>query len=149
MKQDKNLIKNILLVVTMGLVLLFAIILYATSFSFYSDEYGTDISFSKDYLVCVIVGLILLFYSIVNLINYRKNKYNKSLLPVVSGVSTLILTFYSLGAFLKPLFKGISKGSDLGAIFKENQTYLYFGIVGLFVLAIIIISNLDLFKKKN
>ena len=146
---NKKLVSNILIIVTAALALVFALVLYIGSFEVYSDEWGTDISFNKDYLVSTLVCLLLVAYSIANFVNFKKNRYNRALAPLTVGVSLTVLSFYSLGAFLKPLFKGISKGSDLGEIFKANQTYLYFGIIGVLVLAIVVINNIDLIKKNK
>lgn len=103
---------------------------YIVSFSFYSDEYGTDISFNSDYVILLLVLSLSLGYLIYLLINDLKNnkiKFNY----IIPSTQMGILSFYSLGVF----FKQMNKNKP----FMDYQIYLFFGIVTLILMAYFIV----------
>lgn len=53
-------------------------------------------------------------------------------------VESALLGFYPLGVFFKTLTKAIEANKDFS--YKDNQFYLYLGIIGLFVFATFIIK---------
>lgn len=111
---------------------------YIVSFSFYSDEYGTDISFNSDYVILLLVLSLSLGYLIYLLINDLKNnkiKFNY----IIPSTQMGILSFYSLGVF----FKQMNKNKP----FVDYQIYLFFGIVTLILMAYFIVRYF--FKSQN
>ena len=139
----RTLIKHISLLIGSLLSLIFSLILYIQSFEFYSDEYGTDLSFNEDYSVAVIASLLVFIYLL-----YALNKKSKGEECAYSNwvkvAVTSIVSFYSLGKFFKTLFKAINKGKEFD--FTSNQAYLYIGLV---VLAIFIYFLLSLIEERS
>ena len=135
---NSKLIKDILLIIISSLLCIFSLIFLIQSYSFYSDEWGTDISFDEDYVVTLVIGVAILVYSIVNLVakssSTKKNCYYLSF-----GVASTLITFYPLGIFFKSLAKEVP--------YLECQTYLYVGIIGLFFLGYVLMSYISEKKK--
>jgi TRAP-type C4-dicarboxylate transport system permease small subunit len=135
-----ELTKRILLIV-LGLFLsVLFLVFYIKSYSFYQDEYGTDISFNNDYLILTLLGLIVLVYGIISLYTLLKNKENHYF-----NISSLCFTglggFYGLGIF----FKQISKGKE----FASNQHYLYLGIMLTLLFVYFVINVYQDYKLKT
>ena len=134
---NSKLIKDILLIIISSLLCVFSLVFLIQSYSFYSDEWGTDISFDEDYVVALVIGAAILAYSIVNLVakssSTKKNCYYLSF-----GVTSALIAFYPLGIF----FKSLAKEPYL-----ECQAYLYVGILGLFFLRYVLMSYLSEKKK--
>ncbi len=148
--KDKNLLVKILYVAAASLALIFSLVLYIKSF--YYEDYGEgsfEISFSKDYLVTTIALVIILAYAIVALVNYIKGRKNGVLGDITYGVVTTLVSFYSLGAFLKAITKAASKGKDLTPVYAENQIYLYFGLVTLVLLCAFSVQMIIKYKKNK
>lgn len=135
---NSKLIKDILLIIISSLLCVFSLVFLIQSYSFYSDEWGTDISFEEDYVVALVIGAAILAYSIVNLVakssSTKKNCYYLSF-----GVASALIAFYPLGIFFKSLAKEVP--------YLECQAYLYVGIIGLFFLGYVLMSYLSEKKK--
>lgn len=115
-----------------GLYLVLAI----KSYSYYSDEYGTDISVDGD---CVTLALIGLFVAIVGIVMIVRAK--KDLTVNVNQVITVIgfvMTFYPLGLAFKMLAKKKPESSI---------DYFLWAIFGAFMLAYGVIDYIDGRKK--
>ena len=118
---------KITLVCFAGILTLFALILFCQSFQVYDDGWGTDISSNEDLLVGLLVSIIILSFSILNLVTKKseeelaKNKY------ISFTVATGLISLYSFGKFFKALAKAISKGKEF--VFADYQVYLFLGIV--------------------
>lgn len=136
MKSNYNLIKNILFVALGAVLFITSLVLFIQSFSAYGDEYGSGFDANLDYVVAMIISLIILFAAIYNLVK----KDIKNILPTVTISIALISSGYSLGLFIKKLVKG--------GKFVDYQTYFYFGIVALILLAIGVFQYL-INKSKN
>ena len=148
--KNKNLIVKCLYVAAALLAFVFSLVLYINSF--YYEDYGAgsfEISFNKDYLVTTFATLIILAATVISLVNYLKNRQNGALYDASYGVVTILLSFYSLGVFLKALTKGASKGKDLGPIYAENQIYFYFGLVTLVLLVAFAFQMVIKYKKNK
>ncbi len=133
-------LKNILLILIPSLLILTGLIFYIQSYSYYADEWGTDISFDSDYLVIMILGAALLVLSINQIKSNNQNVYYGCTVTIGA-----VLGFYNLGCFFKALFKALSKNKEFD--FAGNQTYLYVGIIGVVMLIYFIASYID--SKKN
>ena len=133
--------KNILLIAIPALIIIFNLVFYIQSYSFYQDEWGTDISFDSDYLVYMLCGVALLIPAVLQATKgYSKENY------LIGGVVVgSLLGFYPLGVFFKTLFKAIIKGKEFS--FADNQAYLYIGIIGCVLLAYVIVSIIDYRKE--
>ena len=144
----KELFKKIFLVSASLISLVISLILYIKSYEFYSDEYGTDISFNEDYSVAVIVSLVIFGYLMYTLIKYIKKEEAVYFNDFIGLASTAIVSFYSLGKFFKNLFKAIQKGKEFA--FQSYQAYLFIGLVVLMIFiyfVIIVVENR--LKKQN
>ena len=130
-----------------GVLTLFALILFCQSFQVYDDGWGTDVSSNEDLLVGLIVSIIVLTYSIINLVSKKTedeiafNKY------ISFSVASGLISLYSFGKFFKNLAKAISKGKEF--VYADYQNYLYLGIVLLPLLIYSIFKVLEKKKKKN
>ena len=135
-------VKKALLIAIPALIIIFNLVMYIQSYTYYSDEWGTDISFDSDYLVYILCGIALLIPAIID-VRRGNARFQYNVSGVVIGS---LLGFYPLGVFFKALFKAISKGKPFDFI--ENQMYLYIGIIGIVFLAYMIYSLID-YKKEN
>ena len=135
-------VKKALLIAIPALIIIFNLAMYIQSYTYYSDEWGTDISFDSDYLVYMICGIALLIPAVID-----ARRGNATLEYNVSGIVIgSLLGFYPLGVFFKALFKAMSKDKPFD--FVGNQMYLYIGIIGVVFLAYMIYSFID-YKKEN
>ncbi len=117
--------------------LVFSLVYFIRSFEVYADEYGTDISSNSDYLVAMLVSLCVIAYA-VYLFASKKKEYRK--IYAFSGAcATALTSFYPLGVF----FKAMNKGKD----FAVYQSYLYLGIVSLFLLIYFVLVGLESAKE--
>lgn len=113
---------------------------YIVSFSIYSDEYGTDISFNSDYVILLLVlslSLGYLIYLLINDLKSNKIKFNY----IIPSTQMGVLSFYSLGVF----FKQMNKNKP----FVDYQIYLFFGIVTLILMAYFIVRYFLKSENKN
>lgn len=124
-----------LIILAIGLFV-YSLIMYIKSYSFYQDEYGTDISFNSDYLVLLIVAIVWVYYFIYSFVK-GKDQFRFNLL---GGLSTFTLSFYALGVALK----AINKQEELNAYLN----YLVFGGISLFLLVYFILSYLENKRSK-
>ena len=138
----KELFKKIFLLSSSLISLVISFILYVKSYAYYSDEYGTDISFNEDYSVAIVVSLILFGYLLYSLIQFLKKEEATDLSDIIGLTTTAIVSFYSLGKFFKNLFKAINKGKEF--LFTSYQAYLYIGLVVLmlFIYFIFVFSSI-------
>ena len=137
--KNYKLMSKILFLVASGLFLIFAIVLFATSFESYDDGWGIDFSFNKDYSLLMFLGIALTAYTAYNLYASIKNKEVNDLPYYVFGTLAVVGAGYNLGVF----FKAIAKGKD----YQSHQLYLYFGLVCLVLIVAILFKYLD--KKNN
>ncbi len=81
---------------------------YILSFSAYSDEYGTDVSFNEDYLIMALVGLFLIAIGLLLLRAHLKKKDDDRIL--FGGLFSLgtISSIYALFMVIKSYVKGLS-----------------------------------------
>jgi len=122
----------------------FSLASFIMSYEFYQDEYGTDISFNEDTVVFMIIGLIVIAFSLIAL--FKNNKVQKEL-NITGTLISAILCFYPLGVFFKALFKAISKGKEF--VFADYQNYLFIGVIFLCALVFMVISLVQLYKKEK
>lgn len=122
-----------------------SLIYFIKSYSYYADEYGTDISFNKNYVIALVVSLILLSYASYKL--YAEIKTKEVKYDAIIGVTcSSLVSFYSLGTFFKAWTKALSKKKTFD--FNANQVYLYIGIIVLFLSAYFLIKVLEQRKAK-
>ncbi len=98
---------------------------FILSFEYYSDEYGTDISFSKGSLFFIVISIIGIGFSIYLLVNSLKDKkVDLNLIKVSCFINLLIATFYYLGQVI-----------DLGTDGLEytNQIIIFFILVSFLI----------------
>ena len=107
-----------------------SLVYFIKSYSYYADEYGTDISFNNDYVIALVVSLILLSFASYKLYAEAKEIEVKSD-SIVSFTCSTLVSFYSLGVFFKALNKALSKNKPFD--FTSVQAYLFIGIVLLIV----------------
>ncbi len=143
----KELFKKIFLLSSSLISLVISFILYVKSYAYYSDEYGTDISFNEDYSVAIVVSLILFGYLLYSLIQFLKKEEATDLSDIIGLTTTAIVSFYSLGKFFKNLFKAINKGKEF--LFTSYQAYLYIGLVVLMLFIYFIFVIVDKRLKKS
>ncbi len=138
----KKNIENALLIAIPALIIIFNLVYYIQSYSFYQDEWGTDISFDSDYLVYMLCGVALLIPAIIQVMKgYNKESY------LISGVVVgSLLGFYPLGIFFKTLFKTMLKDKPFD--FVANQGYLYMGIIGCVLFAYVLMLLID-YKRQH
>lgn len=122
----------------------FSLANFIMSYEFYQDEYGTDISFNEDTVVGMIIGLIVIAFSLIAL--FKNDKVQKEL-NITGALISAILCFYPLGVFFKALFKAISNNKEF--IFADYQNYLFIGVIFLCALVFMIISLVQLYKKEK
>ena len=143
----KELFKKIFLLSSSLISLVISFILYVKSYAYYSDEYGTDISFNEDYSVAIVVSLILFGYLLYSLIQFLKKEEATDLSDIIGLTTTAIVSFYSLGKFFKNLFKAINKGKEF--LFTSYQAYLYIWLVVLMLFIYFIFVIVDKRLKKS
>ena len=125
--------------------LIYGFIKFIGSYEYYSDEYGTDISFNYDYAIMIIGGLILISYMAYKLYLYiNKSQIINYDLEIGTTIS-LLVSFYTLGIFFKALFKALSKGKEFDYL--GNQLYLYLGIGGLIIAIILGVFLVKKYKR--
>jgi len=138
---------KIALVCFAGILTLFALILFCQSIQVNDDGWGTDVSSNEDLLVGLLVSIIVLSYSILNLVTKKTEEeiaFNKY---VCFTTATGLISLYSFGKFFKNLAKAISKGKDF--VYADYQIYLYLGIVLIPLLIYSIFKVLEKKKKTN
>lgn len=135
--------KSLIIALVGILVFSFGLCLFIQSYEFYKDEWGTDISFNEDYIICMVVGIIITVYG---LVKQFRNVGEKAYL-LTGGLITLIIGCYSLGTFFKQLFKAIEKSKAFE--YASYQVYLYLGIISLAILFYFIIFYLANNYKKE
>ena len=129
-------IYNLFLLITSVVIAVFSLVLFLTTFNFDKEEWGTEVGFDEKYTIVLIGALALLFYSIYKFVkgdNAKVLYFN-----ILMIVESALLGFYPLGIFFKTLTKAIEANKDFS--YKDNQFYLYLGIIGLFVFATFIIK---------
>lgn len=117
---NKSLKRYIALIILGVILIIFNLVMYINSYSFYQDEYGTDISFNSDYLVALIISVIFLIYNVFGFLN--KNNL-KEYFIILGVISSLFVCLYSNGCLLKALNKSES--------YIDYQNYLYIGVLSL------------------
>lgn len=135
--------KSLIIALVGILAFSFGLCLFIQSYEFYKDEWGTDISFNEDYIICMVVGVIITVYG---LVKQFRNVGEKAYL-LTGGLITLIIGCYSLGTFFKQLFKAIEKSKAFE--YASYQVYLYLGIISLTILFYFIIFYLANNYKKE
>ncbi len=143
-KERLNFAKWLPLSVTGLAIFGFSLASFIMSYEFYQDEYGTDISFNEDTVVFMIIGFIVIVFSLIAL--FKNEKVQKEL-NITGALISAILCFYPLGVFFKALFKAISKEKEF--VFADYQNYLFVGIIFLCALVFMIISLVQLYKKEK
>lgn len=139
MVKNSALLKNIMIIVISVLFIAISLIYLIQSYTYYSDEWGTDISIDSDYLVLLICSICILIYGICSLIAYKNTTSCKNSYYACFGVASALIAFYPLGIFFKSLAKEIP--------YKDCQGYLYIGIIGLAFIMYLIFSYFE--NKKN
>lgn len=137
--KNSTLLKNIMIIVLASLLCIVSLIYFIQSYSFYSDEWGTDISIDSDYLVLFLCSICILIYGIYSLVAYKKNLCTKNAYFGCFGVASVLIGFYPLGIFFKSLAKEIP--------YIECQGYLYMGIIGIAFIMYLAFSYFE--YKKN
>lgn len=127
--------KSIFLTVFGSFITILYVVLFILSFEYYSDEYGTDISFNEDYMTLLIVGLILLGMGIISIVLSYKNKSQYELFLYGLGVIGLIMCFCPLGE----MFRAIAKDKSTSTIME----YFLWAVFGGFIIAYDVIYYID------
>ena len=121
-----------------------SLILFIKSYSYYSDEQGTSISFNEVYVIALLISLIALTY-----LSYKLYKSIKGVEvkgeTYVKLTSTALICGYTLGGFFKALFKALSKKVSFS--FEANQVYFYIGILFLIMTVYYSFELIEKFKK--
>lgn len=128
--------KSLIIALVGILVFAFGLCLFIQSYEFYQDEWGTDISFNEDYIICMVVGIIITTYG---LVKQFKNVGEKAYL-LTGGLITLIVGCYSIGTFFKQLFKAIEKSKAFD--YASYQVYLYIGLITFIIFVYFLVSYL-------
>ncbi len=124
--QNKNLLKYCTVLVIAVVLAIVSIVYFVQSYSFYKDEWGTDISFDTDSIVFFLSAIPLGIYGGYGLYAEEKGKDMNMVFYSCFMIVFVLLSFYPLGMF----FKGLAKGKA----YTEIQSYLYMGILSLVVL---------------
>ena len=133
----KNL-KHLFLLLGSAFFFILTLVFYIKSCYVDSGDWGTDISFNEDYLVCMLIGLTLVIYSALRLFDKCNPKTSYSITGIVV---TSLAGFYPVGVFFKKLFKTLNKGEAF--IFADYQNYLFIGIFALCLLGYFIVSYIE------
>lgn len=120
-----DLCKKISLLLSGVFIFVFGLVLFIQSYSFYQDEYGLEISFESDFIICMIIGIIIFIYSLL----WTLREENHKLYPLMGGLSSMIISSYSFGIFFKQLGKALSKNKAFEYLAYQN--YLYIGFITL------------------
>lgn len=132
--------KSIWLTAFGSFITILYLVLFIKSYEYYSDEYGTDISFDEDMLTLLIVGVIVLAIGIISIVYFKKEKSMYEVNLYGYGTIGLIMTFKPLGE----MFRAIAKDKALTTI----VDYLLWSFVGMFIIARVVIYYLDNHKKE-
>ncbi len=136
-----NILKYILISISGLCGFIFSIIKYIQSYEYYSDEWGTDISFNNDYIIAIIIMISVLIYGIYMIYITFIDKKNENCNIYLGLIITTLLSLYPLGVY----FKALNKSETMD--FYVN--YLYIGLVSLFICGYYIINFINVFKEKN
>ncbi|MGN1294926.1 MAG: hypothetical protein ACI4U5_00825 [Bacilli bacterium] len=128
--QNKNLVTAIAGgVISLG-GLIVSLVFYIKSFYFEDyGEWGKEFTANDYFLSLMIVSSILLVYFIYLLYKTVKKQTPADISHYIYLCASMILSFYSLGTFIKPWMKALSKHTQFDFI--SNQVYLYVGIIAL------------------
>ncbi len=137
--KNSALLKNCMIIAVAAMLCIISIIYFVQSYSFYSDEYGTDISFDSDSIALFLCSISILIYGIYSVYAWKKNLSSENPYYLCFGVVACLITFYPLGRF----FRALAKDSK----FVDCQDYLYVSILGIILLAYLVFSYLS--KKKE
>ena len=137
MKNKFKLAANILFIVVTLTVFLYVFINFIKSFG--TD--GTDFWASKDYLYYSLSALILLIFSVYNLVVYLKQKSLGYSLYVSAGLASFILFAFEMGYFLKQMGKHEP--------FNDYKDYFAFGIIYLVITVFIVVKYFADNKNKE
>lgn len=130
MKSNYPLIKKILIIVLTSIIFITSTVLFIQSISAYSGEYGSGFDANLDYVVVMLVSLCAVLVSIYNL----KGTKVKEVVNTTVLATSIVVSGYSLGKFIKSLVKG--------AKYVDCQTYFYAGLVALALVAVATIEYL-------
>ena len=136
-----DLCKKISLLLSGLLIFVFGLVLFIQSYSIYKDEYGLEVSFNTDFVICMIIGIIIFIYSLL----WTLHEENHKLYPLAGTLSSLIISSYSLGIFFKQLGKALNKNKAFEYLTYQN--YLYIGIITLAIT--IYFAILFIIRKKE
>lgn len=118
-------------------------VLLGLSVEVWADEYGTDISLNKDYIIFIIIGLGLLIGGIYASLKAFKEESVKGSLVVSYGFGSAMLTFYSLALIIKLAQKTLE--NKLAQI----TPYIIYLVIGLLVFSLVCYVYYYLTKKEN
>lgn len=147
---NKRILKNILLTAFSVFFFIFSLALFIDSREkkdkSYATKSGKDLFmfkyvFNTDHMIGIIVGAILIGFSIYLLYTAYKNKNENPIVkPAVFGVISFIGFAYNLNCFISPLVTNESK-------FKDVRFSFYGSIVFAFISAYFVVDYL--IKSKN
>jgi hypothetical protein len=129
-----KLIKNLSFLASGIFVFVLGLVKYIKSASV--EDYGADgkeFVADNNYLIMLLVGLIVVSYFGYELyILLTKKEAYRYASVLASITSTSLCSFYTLGVFFKALFKAMAKGKEF--VFVDYSSYLFIGIIALFLL---------------
>lgn len=112
MKLSKNQIYSLIIFIFSLAIFIVGLIAFISSYQYYSDEYGTDISFSKEYMIQFILGLILAFIS--SFLFFSKSEKVSFYIPLVLAFAAFIVSFFYFGLAFEA---GLSDEQDSNKMF--------------------------------
>ena len=92
---------KITLVCFAGILTLLALILFCQSIEVYNDGWGTDVSSNEDLLVGLLVSIIVLTFSIINLVSKKSEEEIQFSKYLSFSVASGLISLYSFGKFFK------------------------------------------------
>ncbi|MDD4532368.1 MAG: hypothetical protein PHW22_02945 [Bacilli bacterium] len=102
--------KSILGITTGALVFVYALISFILTFSVESDEWGRDTDGNKLFIVLMLIGVIIVIFSIIALVDFHKGKTDSLLAPYCFMIVGIIGFFFFLGNGIDMWING---GDDL------------------------------------
>ncbi|MFA6842886.1 MAG: hypothetical protein WCR33_00620 [Bacilli bacterium] len=135
--------KKIVAIVFGSAFSIISLIYFILSYSKATDEWGTDISASKEYFVMLLIGLVILISAIYSYVG-KSSELNKSkyLVPMVTFTVGSLGTLYFISVILSTIINnGFKSLNNMGPV-------VYICLIFIFVFSYGIINLLNMKNEK-
>lgn len=144
--------KKIALIVLTGLLFIFSLVEYISSFG-YSDYDGyRDVTFSTDALIVLISSAILVVLAVMLLVGHLKNKSYTKEIKITCLAVTGFHSAYSLFTMIKIIGKAVGKlwdHKEFKLSYADVSSYIVWFLLATALLVYLIFDFLEFWKSKK